>query len=76
MHNWIKLLCIICQFTYMIQCCVSLFAVDTRDKLNHLLFFNKPQKSLAILEENTVNLLLPNMCPSELSQIPITRYLM
>jgi hypothetical protein len=64
MHNWIKLLCIICHFTYMISCCVSSFAVDTKGKLSHMSFCHGIEQDVAIPESDTVNPLLMNMCSS------------
>ena len=48
----------------MIKCCVSPFAVDNRDKLSPMSFFNEMKQAVAIPEQDTVNPLLFNMCPS------------
>ena len=48
----------------MTKCCVSLFAVDTRDKLSPSSFSNEMKQAVAVPEQDTVNLLLLNTCPS------------
>ena len=52
----------------MTKCCVSEFAVDTRDRLSPLSFFNEIKQAVAVPEQDTVNLLLLNTCLCNLNQ--------
>jgi hypothetical protein len=52
----------------MTKCCVSEFAVDTRDKLRPSSFFSKMKQAVAIPEQDTVNLLLLNTCLCNVNQ--------